>query len=177
MEYLNENKETLFRPPVYISAENPEAKVKAELAFQYTDGYTENLYSYVNSIPTLEGGTHETGFKSALTRVMNDFARAAKLLKDKDDNLLGEDYREGITAVLSVKLANVQFEGQTKTKLGNQEVRPVIETLITEALGKYLRAKREENRGDNSPQGDSCRQGEDGRSRSKTIAQSKEQSR
>lgn len=148
MEYLNENKETLFRPPVYISAENPEAKVKAELAFQYTDGYTENLYSYVNSIPTLEGGTHETGFKSALTRVMNDFARAAKLLKDKDDNLLGEDYREGITAVLSVKLANVQFEGQTKTKLGNQEVRPVIETLITEALGKYFEGKKEKKTGE-----------------------------
>lgn len=148
VEYLNENKETLFRPPVYISAENPEAKVKAELAFQYTDGYTENLYSYVNSIPTLEGGTHETGFKSALTRVMNDFARAAKLLKDKDDNLLGEDYREGITAVLSVKLANVQFEGQTKTKLGNQEVRPVIETLITEALGKYFEGKKEKKTGE-----------------------------
>lgn len=148
VEYLNENKETLFRPPVYISAENPEAKVKAELAFQYTDGYTENLYSYVNSIPTLEGGTHETGFKSALTRVMNDFARAAKLLKDKDDNLLGEDYREGITALLSVKLANVQFEGQTKTKLGNQEVRPVIETLITEALGKYFEGKKEKKTGE-----------------------------
>ena len=148
VEYLNENKETLFSPPVYISAENPEAKVKAELAFQYTDGYTENLYSYVNSIPTLEGGTHETGFKSALTRVMNDFARAAKLLKDKDDNLLGEDYREGITAVLSVKLANVQFEGQTKTKLGNQEVRPVIETLITEALGKYFEGKKEKKTGE-----------------------------
>lgn len=148
VEYLNENKETLFRPPVYISAENPEAKVKAELAFQYTDGYTENLYSYVNSIPTLEGGTHETGFKSALTRVMNDFARAAKLLKDKDDNLLGEDYREGITAVLSVKLANVQFEGQTKTKLGNQEIRPVIETLITEALGKYFEGKKEKKTGE-----------------------------
>lgn len=148
VEYLNENKETLFRPPVYISAENPEAKVKAELAFQYTDGYTENLYSYVNSIPTLEGGTHETGFKSALTRVMNDFARAAKLLKDKDDNLLGEDYREGITAVLSVKLANVQFEGQTKTKLGNQEVRPVIETLITEALGIYFEGKKEKKTGE-----------------------------
>lgn len=148
VEYLNENKETTFRPPVYISAENPEAKVKAELAFQYTDGYTENLYSYVNSIPTLEGGTHETGFKSALTRVMNDFARAAKLLKDKDDNLLGEDYREGITAVLSVKLANVQFEGQTKTKLGNQEVRPVIETLITEALGKYFEGKKEKKTGE-----------------------------
>ena len=148
VEYLNENKETLFRPPVYISAENPEAKVKAELAFQYTDGYTENLYSYVNSIPTLEGGTHETGFKSALTRVMNDFARAAKLLKDKDDNLLREDYREGITAVLSVKLANVQFEGQTKTKLGNQEVRPVIETLITEALGKYFEGKKEKKTGE-----------------------------
>lgn len=148
VEYLNENKETLFRPPVYISAENPEAKVKAELAFQYTDGYTENLYSYVNSIPTLEGGAHETGFKSALTRVMNDFARAAKLLKDKDDNLLGEDYREGITAVLSVKLANVQFEGQTKTKLGNQEVRPVIETLITEALGKYFEGKKEKKTGE-----------------------------
>ena len=133
---------------MYISAENPEAKVKAELAFQYTDGYTENLYSYVNSIPTLEGGTHETGFKSALTRVMNDFARAAKLLNDKDDNLLGEDYREGITAVLSVKLANVQFECQTKTKLGNQEVRPVIETLITEALGKYFEGKKEKKTGE-----------------------------
>ena len=102
----------------------------------------------MNSIPTLEGGTHETGFKSALTRVMNDFARAAKLLKDKDDNLLGEDYREGITAVLSVKLANVQFEGQTKTKLGNQEVRPVIETLITEALGKYFEGKKEKKTGE-----------------------------
>lgn len=146
--YLNENKGTLFPLPVYITAEKEEAKVKVELAMQYTDGYTENLYSYVNSIPTQEGGTHETGFKSALTRVMNDYARTNRLLKDKDDNLQGEDYREGMTAVLSVKLANVQFEGQTKTRLGNQEVRTIVESLVTEALSKYFEGKKEKKIGE-----------------------------
>ena len=101
-----------------------------ECSIQYTDAYAENLFSYVNNISTSEGGTHETGFKTALTRVFNDAGREAGFLKEKDANLMGEDYREGITAVLSVKMKNVQFEGQTKTKLGNPEARTEVESLV-----------------------------------------------
>ena len=105
------------------------------LAFQHTDAYTENLFSYVNNIPTTEGGTHETGFKAAYTKVMNDFARRVGMLKDKDANLLGDDYREGLTAVLSVQMTNVQFEGQTKTKLGNPAARIALEGIVSQVLG------------------------------------------
>lgn len=109
-----------------------------QLAFQYTDAYTENIFSYVNNIPTTEGGTHETGFKTALTKVFNDLARKTGVLKEKDANLLGDDYREGLTAVLSVQMQNVQFEGQTKTKLGNPEARVAIEYIVNTELGAYF---------------------------------------
>ncbi|MDE7395476.1 MAG: DNA topoisomerase IV subunit B, partial [Clostridiales bacterium] len=107
-------------------------------AFQYTDAYTDNIFSYVNNIPTTEGGTHETGFKAALTKVMNDLARKTGMLKDKDPNLLGDDYREGLTAVLSVKMQNIQFEGQTKTKLGNPEARIAIEYIVNQTLSEFF---------------------------------------
>ncbi len=136
VKYLNETKVPAFDEPIFLSAEKD--NVIMELAFQYTDAYTENIFSYVNNIPTTEGGTHETGFKAALTKVMNDTARKIGLLKEKDANLLGDDYREGLTAVLSVKMQNVQFEGQTKTKLGNPEARLAIEAMVNAELGKYF---------------------------------------
>ena len=128
VSYLNEGKSPLFSTPIYFEAQSD--KVKLECSIQYTDAYAENLFSYVNNISTSEGGTHETGFKTALTRVFNDAGREAGCLKEKDANLMGEDYREGITAVLSVKMKNVQFEGQTKTKLGNPEARTEVESLV-----------------------------------------------
>ena len=115
------------------------------LAIQHIDSYTENTFSFVNNIPTTEGGTHETGLKSALTRAFNDIARNLSLLKDKEENLMGEDYREGITCVLSIKLKNVQFEGQTKTKLGNPEVRPEVESIVYDGLIKFAEQKANKN--------------------------------
>lgn len=132
VKYLNETKNPLFPEPVTISGEKD--GIGMELAFQYTDAYTDSLFSYVNNIPTTEGGTHETGFKAALTKVMNDFARKTGMLKDKDDNLLGDDFREGLTAVMSVQMQNIQFEGQTKTKLGNPEARIAIEGITMQEL-------------------------------------------
>ena len=133
---LNETKAPAFPDPVYLSgAVN---NIEAEIAFQYTDAYTENIFSYVNNIPTTEGGTHETGFKVGLTKVMNDWARKLNLLKEKDANLIGDDYREGLTAVLSVKMQNIQFEGQTKTKLGNTEAKSALEAIITSELNAYF---------------------------------------
>ena len=105
---------------------------------QHNDGYAESIFSYVNNIPTTEGGTHETGFKTALTKVMNDFCRRTGVLKDKDASLTGEDFREGITAVLSLKMRSIQFEGQTKTRLGNTEARPAVEAVVGEALARHL---------------------------------------
>ncbi|MGN0748057.1 MAG: type IIA DNA topoisomerase subunit B [Christensenellales bacterium] len=137
--YLNEGKTALYKEPVYISGESK--LIKLELAIQHTDTYTENMFSYVNNIPTTEGGTHETGFKSALTRLMNEIARSEGWLKEKDANLIGEDFREGITAILSIKMRNVQFEGQTKTKLGNPEIRPEVENLVYNELLKYFEQK------------------------------------
>ena len=134
--YLNENKAPLHLNPLYWSGKND--VLELEFAFQYTSNYTENLISYVNNIPTGEGGMHETGLKTAMTKVMNDYARANGFLKAKDDNLIGEDFREGITLVMSVKMANVQFEGQTKTKLGNVEARIACEALATEAFNLLL---------------------------------------
>lgn len=134
--YLNENKAPLHLNPLYWSGKND--VLELEFAFQYTSNYTENLISYVNNIPTGEGGMHETGLKTAMTKVMNDYARANNFLKAKDDNLIGEDFREGITLVMSVKMANVQFEGQTKTKLGNVEARIACEALATEAFNQLL---------------------------------------
>ena len=134
--YLNENKAPLHLNPLYWSGKND--TLELEFAFQYTSNYTENLISYVNNIPTGEGGMHETGLKTAMTKVMHDYARANGFLKAKDDNLIGEDFREGITLVMSVKMANVQFEGQTKTKLGNVEARIACEALATEAFNQLL---------------------------------------
>ncbi len=137
--YINEMKSSLFKEPIYIEAESDSLKLEA--AVQYTDSYTESFFSYVNNIPTSEGGTHETGFKVGLTRVMNDVARKLGLLKDKEDNLLGEDYREGISAVLLVKMKNIEFEGQTKTKLGNPEVKGIVENIVIQELTKYFSQK------------------------------------
>ena len=133
---LNETKAPCFKKPIYIKGS--ENNIEMELALQYTDGYTDNIFSYVNNIPTTEGGTHETGFKSGLTKVMNDVARQLNILKDKNENLKGDDFLEGITAVLSVKMQNVQFEGQTKTKLGNPDARVAIERIVTAELSKFF---------------------------------------
>ena len=137
--YINEMKSSLFKEPIYIEAESDNLKLEA--AIQYTDSYTESFFSYVNNIPTSEGGTHETGFKVGLTRVMNDVARKLGLLKEKEENLLGEDYREGISAVLLVKMRNIEFEGQTKTKLGNPEVKGIVENIVIQELNKYFSQK------------------------------------
>ena len=137
--YLNEGKTALYKEPIFISGESK--LVKLELAIQHTDTYTENMFSYVNNIPTSEGGTHETGFKSALTRLMNELARQQGWLKEKEQNLIGEDFREGITAILSIKMRNIQFEGQTKTKLGNPEIRPEVENIVYNELFKYFEQK------------------------------------
>lgn len=136
VKYINETKNPLFPDPIYLDGERDGVYMK--LALQYTDTYNESIFSYVNNIPTPEGGMHETGFKTALTKVLNDLARKTGVLKDKDENLLGDDFRVGLTAVLSIKMQNVQFEGQTKTKLGNPFVRPAMENLISQKLGEFL---------------------------------------
>ncbi len=136
VRYINETKNPLFPDPIYLDGERD--KVYMKLALQYTDTYNESIFSYVNNIPTPEGGMHETGFKAALTKVLNDLARKTGVLKEKDENLLGDDFRVGLTAVLSIKMQNVQFEGQTKTKLGNPFVRPAMENLVSEKLGEFL---------------------------------------
>lgn len=140
VKYLNETKNPAFDPPVYFEGEKD--GIDLEVAFQYTDAYTENFFSYVNNIPTSEGGTHETGFKGALTKVLNDAARNMGLLKEKDENLLGDDYREGITVVLSIKMNNVQFEGQTKTKLGNSEAKVACDAITTEKLTAFFKKNK-----------------------------------
>lgn len=134
--YLNEGKNTQYFPPIFIEGESD--GVYVQLAMQHTDGFSENIFSFVNNIPTPEGGWHEVGFKSALTKVLNDNARKQGFLKEKDENLLGEDYREGITAVLSIKMKNVQFEGQTKTKLGNVDVKPKVEAVCSQKLDEFF---------------------------------------
>ena len=136
--YLNENKAPLHISPLEWKGKNE--TLQLEFAFQYTSNYTENFISYVNNIPTGEGGMHETGVKTAMTKVMNDYARAKGFLKPKEDNLLGEDFREGITLVMAIKMANVQFEGQTKTKLGNVEAKVACEALATQAFTELLSA-------------------------------------
>lgn len=134
--YLNEGRNVLYDKPLYVEAKDTNFEVA--VAIQHTDGYAENIYSYVNSIPTAEGGTHEVGFKSAVTKVFNDYARKNNILKDKQPNLLGEDFREGMVAVITVKMQNVQFEGQTKGRLGNPEVRSKVENLVAEKLSELL---------------------------------------
>ncbi|MRG26732.1 DNA topoisomerase (ATP-hydrolyzing) subunit B [Laceyella tengchongensis] len=136
VEHLNRNREVLHEPPIYISGEKE--SIQAEIAMQYNDSFSSNIYSYANNIHTHEGGTHEAGFKSALTRVINDYARRNNLLKDNDSNLTGDDVREGLTAIISVKISDPQFEGQTKTKLGNSEARSATEQLFTEHFQTYL---------------------------------------
>lgn len=136
VRYLNKNKDCLHPKPIYFEAEKEGTQV--EVAMQYNDSYTENLFSYANNIHTHEGGTHESGFKSALTRVINDYARKNNILKANDANLTGDDIREGLTAVISVKVHEPQFEGQTKTKLGNSEIRSVVDSAMGEGLTTYL---------------------------------------
>lgn len=135
VKFINKNKDTLHN---IIHFETETDKVQVEIALQYTDNYTENIFSYVNNIHTQEGGTHEAGFKTALTRVINDYARRLNILKESNPNLSGEDIREGITAVISVKVEEPQFEGQTKTKLGNTEVRGIVDAAVAEGVGTYL---------------------------------------
>jgi DNA gyrase subunit B len=136
VEYLRGSRKPLHPKPVYIEASRPEADI--ELALQYDDGYNENTFTFVNNINTHEGGTHLTGFKAALTRTLNDYARKNGFLKKELDTLSGEDMREGLTCVLSVKVREPQFEGQTKTKLGNSEVRGAVEQVVNEKLASYL---------------------------------------
>jgi DNA gyrase subunit B len=136
VEFLRGGRKPLHPKPVFIAAEREEAEI--ELALQYDDGYTENTFTFVNNINTHEGGTHLTGFKAALTRTLNDYARKAGLLKKELDALSGEDVREGLTCVLSVKVKEPQFEGQTKTKLGNSEVRGAVEQVVNEKLASHL---------------------------------------
>ena len=135
VEYLNKNKEKIHPTPIYIEKSG---EVPVEIAIQYTTSYSENIYTFVNNINTIEGGTHLEGFKRALTKVFNDYARSHNILKEKDNNLQGEDIREGITAVVSVKVKEPQFEGQTKTKLGNSEVTGVVQSMVNEALSTFL---------------------------------------
>ena len=136
VEYLNRHREALHKPPIYIAAKNGDSFV--EVAIQYNDSFAENVYSYANNIATVEGGTHLTGFRSALTKVVNDYARKYKHLKDADKNLQGEDTREGIGAIISVKLPEPQFEGQTKSKLGNAEIRTMVEQVVNDKLAQYF---------------------------------------
>ncbi|MDO4581238.1 MAG: DNA topoisomerase (ATP-hydrolyzing) subunit B [Bacillota bacterium] len=143
VKYLNKSKDELHK---IICFEGERDRVQVEIALQYTDSYNENVFSYVNNIHTQEGGTHEVGFKTALTRVVNDYARRLNILKEGNANLSGEDIREGVTAVLSVKVEEPQFEGQTKTKLGNTEVRGVVDALVSDGVGTYLEEHPSETR-------------------------------
>ena len=136
VEYLNQNKKPLFEDIVYVEGEQDDIQV--EVALQYTDGYHTSLFSFANNIHTYEGGTHESGAKTALTRVINDYAKRSKIMKENEENLTGEDVREGLTLVLSIKHPNPQFEGQTKTKLGNSEARTITDRLFSSMLEKFL---------------------------------------
>ena len=135
VQYLNTDKQTITGP---ITFEGRREGTLLRVAIQYTDSYTENIYSFVNNVPTGEGGTHETGFKAAVTKAFNDYARRVGLLKEKDNNLSGEDFREGMTAVVYAGVQKPQFEGQTKGRLGNTEVRPIVEAICLEQLSLYL---------------------------------------
>ena len=136
VEYLNENKDVIFETPIYTEGEMEDITV--EVAMQYTTSYHENVISFANNIHTHEGGTHEQGFRTALTRVINDYAKKNKILKENEDNLTGEDVREGLTAVISIKHPVPQFEGQTKTKLGNSEVVKITNRLFSDAFAEFL---------------------------------------
>ncbi len=136
VNYLNRHKTPIHENVIYVNAirENSEA----EIAMQYNDGYTEDIQSFANNIHTAEGGTHETGFKAALTKVINDYARKYKMIKENDENLKGEDVREGLACIISVKVTEAQFEGQTKTKLGNSEMRTIVEKMLNEKLSEFM---------------------------------------
>ncbi|WP_456275054.1 DNA topoisomerase (ATP-hydrolyzing) subunit B [Bacillus sp. AK031] len=136
VEHLNRSKEVVHEEPIYIEGERD--NISVEIALQYNDGFASNLYSFANNIHTYEGGTHESGFKTALTRVINDYARKNNLYKESDANLSGEDVREGITAIISIKHPDPQFEGQTKTKLGNSEARTITDALFSEHFESFL---------------------------------------
>lgn len=136
VSYLNRNKENLHSEPIYVEGQKDDYIV--EISLQYNDGYTENIFSFANNIDTIEGGTHLAGFKTALTRVLNDYGKKFGHLKESDKNLAGEDIREGLTAVVSVKLSDPQFEGQTKTKLGNSEARGIVDNIVGEGVGTFL---------------------------------------
>ena len=139
---LNKNKNVLHEPPIYFETSKSDTDgshmASVEITMQYNDGYNENIFSFANNIATTEGGSHLVGFKSALTRVINDYAKKYGLLKAGDQNLSGEDVREGLTAIISVKLVEPQFEGQTKTKLGNAYIRPLVDSAVGSALSEYL---------------------------------------
>lgn len=136
VKYLNADKNTIHDEPILL--EGAKDSTICRVAIQYTDGYTENVFSYVNNIPTAEGGSHEAGFRAAFTKAFNDYARKIGALKEKDNNLAGEDFREGMTALLTTMVKNPQFEGQTKGRLGNTEVRPAVEAVITQRLAEFL---------------------------------------
>jgi Type IIA topoisomerase (DNA gyrase/topo II, topoisomerase IV), B subunit len=136
VRHLNRNKEVLQARPIYV--ERREGGTAVEVALQYNDSYTENVLAFANNINTVDGGTHVTGFRAALTNSLNDWARRAAVLKDSDAKLSGDDVREGLTAVISVKLTDPQFEGQTKAKLGNAEVKGQVQTAVSDSLGQYL---------------------------------------
>ena len=142
VQHLNKNKDVLHPAPIYFYAEkdDPEKNETAsvEVAMQYSSDYNESVFTFANNINTMEGGSHLQGFRAALTRVVNDYARKAKLLKDSDPNLSGDDIREGLTAIISVKLTEPQFEGQTKTKLGNAYIRALVDGAVSDGLGAYL---------------------------------------
>jgi DNA gyrase subunit B len=142
VRHLNRNKEVLDSRPIYV--EHRDKMTVVEVALQYNDTYTENVLSFANNINTVDGGSHVTGFRAALTSSLNDWARRSGVLKDNDANLAGDDVREGLTAVVSVKLTDPQFEGQTKAKLGNPEIKGQVQTAVAETLGQYL----DENPGD-----------------------------
>jgi DNA gyrase subunit B len=135
VRHLNRDREVLFGQPIYVEKQ---AEVSVECAIQYNASFNEATFSFVNCINTIDGGSHMTGFRTALTRVLNDYARKQKILKDDDANLTGEDVREGLVAVVSVKLPEPQFEGQTKTRLGNPEVKGIVESAVAEGLAQYL---------------------------------------
>lgn len=138
--YIDEGKNKLYELPIYAKAEKD--GIVVEFSIQHTDGYAESIFSFVNNIPTPEGGTHEIGFKSAVTRVLNDFAKSNNLIKDKDVALQGEDFREGMTAIVSIKMKNVEFDGQTKTKLGNPEAKSAVESATIEELDRLIKNKK-----------------------------------
>ncbi len=136
VEHLNRAREVLHEEPIYVEGERD--GISIEVALQYNDGFASNIYSFANNIHTYEGGTHESGFKTALTRVINDYARKSGIFKENDQNLTGEDVREGLTAIISIKHPDPQFEGQTKTKLGNSEARAITDNLFSEKMEKFM---------------------------------------